>query len=120
MSATHCPLCYSSMESRLVAPCMDCGNLPEELDHLAQGKHTYAEYRVFGALNLVLCDFCVADFSSYDFTYFGFSQKTPVARLTNREFIRPIYPVPEQTWDKVCPNCQRRLSFLNFVISARE
>ena len=70
MSESHCPICYTALETREVAPCYDCGHDPEELVHLAEGRHTYDEIETLGA-RAVLCDFCQSDFSSYDPTYFG-------------------------------------------------
>ena len=118
MNAEQCPLCFSPLEAREVAPCMDCGHDPEELRHFAEGKHTYAEYRIFGPLSLVLCDFCQVDFDSYDPTYFGLATGTPIG-FALMSFVRDIVP-PPHTFDKVCPECHRRLSFLHFVSVARE
>src|SRR5688572_17248489 len=71
MKAEQCPICFTTLEACEVAPCMDCGHVPQELEHLREGQHTYAEYRIFGPLSLVLCDFCQVDFDSYDPAYFG-------------------------------------------------
>jgi hypothetical protein len=70
MAETQCPDCFTALEPIDVAPCFDCGHLAIELEHLASGRHTYAEYRVFGEC-IVLCNFCRVDFSSYDPEYFG-------------------------------------------------
>jgi hypothetical protein len=50
---------------------MECGFFPEEIEHVKAGKHTYAEWRIFSELSLVLCNFCYVDFGSYDPTFFG-------------------------------------------------
>jgi hypothetical protein len=42
---------------------MECGHDPAEIEQARAGKHTYAEYRIFGDLSLVLCNFCDVDFS---------------------------------------------------------
>ena len=96
---------------------MDCGHDPKELDDFREGRHTYAEYRIFGDLSLVLCDFCHADFSSYDPTYFGLPPKTSIG-LGFTTPLRDVIP-PEHTYDKVCPQCQHRLAFLEFASAAR-
>ncbi len=118
MQATHCPLCYEQLEIREVAPCMECGSATGEIDEARDGEHTYAEYRVFGDLSLVLCDFCQADFSSWDPTYFGLPLGRSVGMARGWQFIRSVEPVI--TKDKCCAKCGHRLSFLEFVIHARE
>jgi len=97
---------------------MDCGHDPVELQHFAEHKHTYAEYRIFGPLSLVLCNFCQVDFRSYDPTYFGLAATARVGP-DKMSFVRDFTP-PPHTFDKVCPECHRRLSFLAFVFAARE
>ena len=59
---------------------------------------------------LVLCDFCHADFSSYDPTYFGLPAKTSIG-LGFTTPLRDVTPA-EHTFDKVCSQCQHRLAFL--------
>lgn len=99
-----------------MAPCYDCGHDPQELAHLAAGRHTYDEVEVLGTY-AVLCNFCQADFLSYDPTYFG----RPLGRLVDGD-IRYVrrYSDPRCTIDKYCPACDRRLAFLHFVERARD
>jgi hypothetical protein len=116
MAESHCPICYTALETREVAPCYDCGHDPEELVHLAEARHTYDEVETLGA-RAVLCDFCQSDFSSYDPTYFGLPHGTPLGR-PHIQFVRRIQD-PRANTDKFCPRCQRRLAFLRFVAQAR-
>lgn len=120
MSATHCPLCYELLEVREVGPCMDCGFHPVEIEHARAGKHTYAEFRIFGELSLVLCNFCQCDFSSYDPTFFGLPRGTRVGmeRPQGWAYVRDALPVIVE--DKCCAQCRYRLPFLEFVARARE
>jgi hypothetical protein len=119
MQATHCPICYELLEVRNVGPCMECGSGPREIDEALTGEHTFAEYRIFGELSLVLCNFCQADFSSYDPTFFGLPLGTRVGLENGRwEFVRDVQPVI--TKDKCCPKCGYRLPFLEFIVRARE
>jgi hypothetical protein len=118
MNEDYCPICYSELEVRDVAPCMDCGHRPEEIEHTLAGRHTYTEIRIFDGLSLVLCDFCQVDFGSYYPTYFGAPagirigyQKMQFVRDVEDQFIRK---------DKCCPECERRLPFLKFLKKARE
>src|SRR5436190_23468165 len=101
MSETRCPLCYTLLETADVAPCMECGNLREEIEHCLEGKHTYSEMRIFGDLTLVLCNFCQVDFGSSDPEWFGLPKS---ARLgyDKMQFVRDIRNV-SITKDKVCP-----------------
>ena len=102
---------------RDVAPCFDCGGDPKELQHLAERKHVYIEVLAFH-LPIILCDFCLVDFSSYDPEYFNrrkgtrldFSQFTVVRELDS----------PKIEKDKFCEACGRRLAFLRFVAAARD
>jgi hypothetical protein len=115
MSETHCPLCYTELETREVAPCYDCGHDPDELRQLADGEHTYDEVTVLG-VKAVLCDFCQVDFSSYAPTYFGRPLGRPVGG--DMQLVRGVQD-PRPAIDKFCPVCQRRLAFLRFVVEAR-
>ena len=101
-----------------VAPCMDCGARPAELDHFARGRHTYSEWQIFPDLpdRLVLCEFCEADFPSYDAAYFGIRAEVEPGQY--RKFVRARTDVaPLEDW--VCPECVRRQGFVDFVARAR-
>lgn len=115
---TQCPICFGELEIREVAPCMDCGHLPEELEHLQEGKHTYDELEIVAGLRLVLCDLCQVDFGSYDPAYFGLPSKH---RLTfqNMRAIRNVQN-PSVGKDLYCQNCGKRLAFLKFVAAVRD
>jgi len=58
------------MIERAVAPCFDCGHEESELGELAAGEHEYHRYRIFDR-EIVLCDFCDADFGSYYPSFVG-------------------------------------------------
>jgi hypothetical protein len=115
--ATHCPLCFEPLEVREVGPCMACGSHPREIDEARAGKHTYAEWCIFGELRLVLCNFCSSDFSSYDPTFFGLPRRTDIG-MNTWQFVRDVQPMIVK--DKCCPACGHRLPFLEFVARARE
>jgi hypothetical protein len=110
MSESHCPICFAELEVRDVAPCFDCGSDPTELDHLAEGKHTYTEVPAFG-IPIVVCSFCLVDFSSYDPAFFN---RPPRTKLGLGEFVgvRAITN-PSRGKDKLCPVCRRRLACLS-------
>ena len=115
MAESHCPICYSELEARDVAPCWDCGHAPRELDDLREGRHSYDEFLVLGE-PIVLCDFCRADWTSYDPAYFG----QPAGRRLQppTDLIRHVGD-PRVERDKVCPSCHRRLAFLRYVAHVR-
>lgn len=116
MSESHCPICHSELEVRDVAPCFDCGWDPTELDHLAEGKHTYTEVLAFG-VPIVLCNFCLVDFSSYDPAFFNRPLRTKLG-LGELVEVRAITN-PSQGKDKFCPACRQRLAFLRFLTKVR-
>jgi hypothetical protein len=118
MSETHCPLCYTELEVADVAPCMECGNLPEEIEHALAGKHTYAEMRIFDDLALVLCDFCQVDFGSFNPEIFGLPRDARIG-YDKMQFLRDVEEIRIGK-DKVCPSCKYQLPFLKFVQQARE
>ena len=97
---------------------MECGSDPREIDEARAGEHTYAEYRIFGDLSLVLCDFCQVDFTSYDPTFFGLPRGRRIGIMSGWQFIRDVEPVI--TLGKCCSLCGYRLPFLEFIVRARE
>src|SRR5215204_1432475 len=118
MSETHCPLCYTALEVTDVAPCMECGNLPDEIENALAGKHTYAEMRIFGDLTLVLCDYCQVDFGAFNPEVFGLPKGVRIG-YGKMQFLRDVEEVRIGK-DKICPQCRHRLPFLKFVQRARE
>lgn len=118
MNDEFCPLCYSTLEVVDVAPCMECGAIPQEIEHALSGKHTYAEMRVFGDLTLVLCNFCQVDFGSYNPTFFGLPEDSRIG-YEKMQFLRSVEDVFIGK-DKYCPHCKHRRAFLEFVKNVRE
>ena len=116
MAESHCPICYTALEVREVAPCFECGADRGELEDLADGEHTYAELIALGA-PIVLCNFCQVDFSSYDPRYFNRPRGTKLG-LGEFQFVREIRD-PAPGWDKFCPHCQQRLAFIRFLVQVR-
>jgi hypothetical protein len=119
MNESNCPVCYTPLEVRDVAPCFDCGAFEHEIEHALAGKHKYAEWLLLGEIKLVLCDFCRVDFYSYsDPSYFGFPsrQRFKIA-LDQLEFVRGVEVYTRK--DKYCPNCGSRLAWLEFVEQIR-
>lgn len=118
MPSTHCPICYTALETREVAPCWDCGHLPNELAECAAGEHECHECRAFGALPVVLCDFCFVNFASYYASYFGLDRTGILGDLPER--LRSVIPDAQPHKDKYCPECGHRLAFLQFRAAAIE
>ncbi len=88
-----------------------------ELEDLATGRHTYAEYRIFGKHRIVLCDFCMVDFSSYKPAYFGLPETGKVIGSSSIEYVRDQPKPWVVTIDKYCLSCEQRLNFLTFRAS---
>lgn len=115
MSESHCPICYTELLAKQVAPCMECGSDEFELDHYKE--HSYNEYELYFGIRLILCDFCDVDFGSYNPTHFGFTKGTKIG-YEDFKFVREIND-KELKLDKYCPKCEHRLPFLKFIEQCR-
>ena len=103
MNAETCPLCSSTLVQHTVAPCMICGHQQEELQHLQEGRHTYAEYCIFWPLSLVLCDYCQEHFDFFNPEWFGLPRTADIEpdRVTLvRALIPPFSPAFERVWQQ--------------------
>jgi hypothetical protein len=116
MADTNCPICYSELIAKEVAPCMDCGASEQGLQQLMTA--TYTEYQTYFNQRLVLCNFCDVDFSSYKPEYFGFSSDKKIG-LQDFNFVRQVADKSLRV-DKYCPHCDKRLAFLKFVNGCRQ
>lgn len=88
--------------------------MQREFEDLKQKEHTYAVFRAFGHHEIVLCDFCDADFGSYLPPYFGLPDTGRVIDDRCLEFVSDLPQPWEITKDKFCPECAHRLKFLLF------
>ncbi len=93
-----------------VAPCFDCGHAQQEIEHLSQGEHDYHVFEIWGC-EIVLCDFCDADFGSYLPRYWGLPEG-PLPDYPLR-LIRKLQS-PKVSQDAYCASCKHRLAFLSF------
>jgi hypothetical protein len=118
MNASHCPLCFTKLQVRDVAPCAECGHLPEEIAHALAGKHKYAEMRICNALTVILCDYCQVDFGSHDADFLGLSGKKRIG-FGEMVFVRAIENIHIGK-DKYCHQCGYRLAFLDFIARVRK
>ena len=105
-----CPLCTGPLSPIEVAPCFDCGHAPRELDECRRGEHEYYVVELWGR-ELVLCDFCYADFGSYFPDYWGLPDG-PLPDYPLR-IVRDVEKLAVAQ-DMYCPTCQHRLAFLRF------
>jgi hypothetical protein len=117
MQEVQCPLCFSLLEVRDVAPCDECGGSFNEIEDFRQGKHKYRQYEIFPPLRLTLCNFCDVDFGSWDPAFFGLPGRARIGYQYFR-FIGEIEN-PVLSKDRFCPACGFRLRFLRFVDWAR-
>lgn len=107
---TSCPICAGSLEMIDIAPCFDCGHSPSELGELVRGEHEYHVFEIWGH-EIVLCDFCDADFGSYYPEYWGLPRGPFPDYLL--ALVRKVGN-PEVGRDWFCPACKHRLAFLRF------
>ncbi len=114
-------MCYETLEIRDVAPCDDCGWLPEELEHFQNQEHTYGEFEVYGT-KLVLCNFCEVDFSSDDPKYWGLPPRSRVGY--GSEGFRKLSEIPSSklaiSKSFFCQHCRLRLTMIEAVMKARK
>ncbi|HKG22263.1 MAG TPA: hypothetical protein VKC34_10210 [Blastocatellia bacterium] len=118
MSDNDCPICHTRLELTDVAPCMECGNDPHEVEHAIARRHTYAEMRIFGDVTLVLCGFCQVDFGAFNPTFFGLSRES-LLEFREMEFLSAVEEIYIRR-DSYCPRCGYRLPFLSFIQKVRE
>ena len=112
----RCPVCSGELEERDVAPCYDCGHASSELGELSRGEHDYHVFTIFGQ-EIVLCDFCDADFGSYMPEYLGLPSGSPMDYPL--ELVRKVI-APRSSRDGYCVECQHRLAFQLFLKAVRE
>jgi len=114
MSDAVCPICEGQLEVIDVAPCFDCGHKARELEELSRNRHIYHVFRAFDLTNIVLCDFCDADFGSYKPDYFGYPHTGQVIGTDGLELVGELPKPWESKREEYCPKCQHRLAFLEF------
>jgi len=125
MKPEQCPICSNELELKEATPCIECGVLEDQVTLLKQNieegfKHDsveFKEYRIFEKFEITLCDFCAIDIGSFDPEYFGLakSKRLGYERL---QFLKSLNN-PGLGKDKYCSVCKQRLSFINFVLGAR-
>lgn len=112
----QCPLCYSPLEVRDVAPCYLCGAIPQELEHFRSGEHSFCEYEFLWGHRIVLCDICAL--TPWDPEYFGLPRETKLS-WKDLHLLRRL-DNPSLALDKFCPSCGLRMKYLTFVQKVRE
>ena len=110
-----CPICLSKLQEQQVAPCYECGHETRELDEYRQGYHKYNLFSIWDE-ELVLCDFCDADFDSYYPEYFGLKKDVHIEYPL--KFVSEVEK-PALSIDLYCPTCKHRLVFLEFIAKVR-
>jgi hypothetical protein len=117
MKNEQCPICYSELEVKYFAPCDDCGNLDEETNHFKENMHKYNIYEIYNGLKLQLCNFCAVDFGSYKSEYLGFPDNIRIG-FEDFSFVSSV-DNPSVQKSKFCPECNKGLKFLTFLIDLR-
>jgi len=78
----------------------------------------YKVFDVYRGIRLTLCHLCAIDFGSYQSAYFGFPDNRRIG-YGHFNFVKEISR-PQIVKDKYCPECDKRLNFLNFLIEIRQ
>ena len=65
-----CGQCGKEMAYLLIAPCIDCGGNPREIDEFNNRSHIYYSCSLF--YQSIFCDFCINDLESTDPEFWGF------------------------------------------------
>jgi hypothetical protein len=110
---SQCPLCYSPLEVRDVAPCYVCGGWPDAVARFDPAAR-FAEYRLPGGQTLVLCRGCELE----EFMVpggWGFRLITEQTRPINALQLVRMVDRPELARDKFCPSCNLRLAFADVI-----
>ena len=108
-----CGACGAPMIKREVAPCLDCGGDPQEVEELRSGYHRYARFDLFDGD--ILCDFCDADMPSTDPLYWGFPNGFSWdAAFQHEDFMRFSCP-PQGRYELACSKCHNTLRKQEFV-----
>lgn len=117
MASAECPLCSGPLEVRETSPCHECGGDSESLARFRNSESRYYSVRLFGGLELILCEMCMVHFGNHDPSFFGRQQSEAVG-FEDLEIVREVQS-PSSRNDMFCPRCGYRLRFLRFVRDAR-
>jgi hypothetical protein len=117
MADELCPFCRGSLELREASPCHECGGDPESLARFRRGETSHYSVKMFGGLELVLCEICMVNFGSHDPKFFGQRHAYGVG-FEHMEILKQIQN-PSSRNDLFCPSCGYRRTFLRFVKEAR-
>ena len=113
MIEVYCGACGAALVRRVVAPCLDCGGDPAELEQLREGSHTYARLQLFDGD--VLCDFCEADLPGGDPRAWGFPRGFKWSASITEASRDPFSPTSEGREELACPSCHNTLRKQAFV-----
>ena len=126
MKIENCPICYEELEVVETTPCICCGKDQDKISVLKQGiteqhihdSFNFATYRAFGKLEVILCDFCPFEFTSFDASFFGFPKEKKMGP-ENFQFLK-IIEKPQIGKDKFCSACYMRSAFITFTLNLRK
>ena len=118
MQWTHCPSCYSLLETREVTPCFICGGWPVSVEKFDPARK-FVEFELPDGTCLILCEPCQVEEFMVEGGW-GWRLSIPTNRLpiNHLRFISEI-ATPELALDKYCQHCLQRLAFLK-ILAARK
>lgn len=116
MGGSQCPVCFTTLEARDVTPCSICGARTTEVGKL-EPEEEYRAWRLPDGQVLVLCRGCeLEEFmvpGGWGYRLGLANRRLPIDDL---QFVRS-WPEPRVMKDKVCPQCNLKLAFLEIVAS---
>jgi hypothetical protein len=87
--------------------------MPQELEHLKEGMHTFEMLELLGQ-RVILCDFCRFDICSHGKDYWGTKRRIRMADVNHVKIIEP-----QLIKTLVCPQCHQRVDWLEAVEAIR-
>jgi hypothetical protein len=102
------------MEKRQIAPCLECGGEPQEIEEWAKREHTYSKVGLFD--EEIFCDFCDADMPSTDPLVWGFPKGFNWDKELGSHSYEMLKVSPPLREEAVCPNCHNTYRRQEFII----
>jgi hypothetical protein len=120
MNPSHCPICFTALETRQTTGCFVCGAWEDTIAHPTERQKDIHRYALPNDQELDLCSACFVE----EFMVPGGLSSLlefPKGDRLARE-LRYLSPVSDEgkAQDKFCRACNLRLAYLRLVVTCRE